>query len=98
MNRLTFLALWLLCIPTAIVGLLWALFAGLSNPRGRRAWSILRGFDQTGNAMLGGHEDDTVSFTIAVKALEGKPWAVAACRIMDLFDRGHCAQSLKGDR
>ena len=56
-QRLAMLAIWAGCLIAAMVGLSWLLVAALVDPRGRRAWQIAEGFDQTANAAFGGSED-----------------------------------------
>lgn len=96
MNRLTLLALWLLCQLAAVIASLWMLAAIVVGSR--RAWTLAVAHDQLANAAFGGHEDETLSSRLGKAALAGNPFALRCCRLLDRIDPGHCAKSIETDR
>lgn len=99
-QRLAMLAIWVGCLLASVVGLSWLLVAALVNPRGRRAWQIAEGFDQTANAAFGGSEDMTLSAHAGLQVERPDPpvWARWLCRLLDIIDPGHCPKSAEAHR
>lgn len=60
-------------------------------------WNLLVGLDQFANAALNGDPDETISSRAAKAARRGRYWGCALCRLLDLFDRGHCEKSVEPD-
>lgn len=95
---LSALALALVALAVSLAGVVWmaaALIAG--SPRG---WRLALAFDQLGNAMTGGDEDEVIS-SRAWRNRHRQPWttirqaidAVAA----RLGDPDHCRRSAYGE-
>lgn len=59
MNRFALVAIWLLCLLAAIVGLAWMACAIVSGSA--RARRIAVGFDIVGNVTAGGDQNETIS-------------------------------------
>ena len=60
-----------------------------------RAFRADIGIDQTGNALLGGSEDETISSRTGRHAMEGKCWALALEAFIDaIFGKGHCRAAI----
>jgi hypothetical protein len=95
--RLMWFGFTLLCGITAVFALGWMLFAGMSDPRGKRAWSLAEGFDQVGNAAFGGSEDMTLSAHAGYRLRDPDPptWARWLCAGLNMIDPGHCEKSRK---
>lgn len=60
----------------------------------RYFWNILISLDQFGNAVTGGDPDETISSRAAKAMQKGRVWGCILCRLLDLFERDHCAKSL----
>jgi hypothetical protein len=64
--------------------------------------NLLLSLDQLGNAILGGHHDETISGNLGKmmveNKLEGKPIAVALAKILDELDKNHCLDAIEFDR
>lgn len=64
---------------------------------------VLLGFDQLGNTILGGHEDETISSRVGRAALAGKKWGRLCEALLDrLFvmagdEPNHCRRSIEWD-
>ncbi|TSE28246.1 hypothetical protein Tther_02247 [Tepidimonas thermarum] len=97
-QRLSLLAIWLLCQLAAAVASAWMLLAIIASSSGRRAWTLAVSYDQLANAAFGGHEDETISSRAGKAAREGKRWACVLCRLLDRFDPNHCEKSIELDR
>lgn len=50
--------------------------------------------DQLGNALAGGQPDETISFRAAKARAAGSRPACVLCRLLDLFQKDHCAITL----
>lgn len=64
--------------------------------------NILIGFDQTGNAILGGNPDETISSRVGKAAMQGKRRAIVIEALINLLfslvgQRNHCALSIEWD-
>lgn len=68
-----------------------------------RLWNVFIGFDQTGNAVLGGNPDETLSSRVGKAAERGSRRAVTIEAVIDLVfaillgQRHHCAASIERD-
>ena len=65
-----------------------------------RSWPVTIANDQALNAALvgkAGSEDETVSSRAGKAAHAGKAWGCILCRLLDLFDKGHCRKSIEPD-
>lgn len=91
-------ALLLLFLVVGLVGCvlaaLWMLGAIVFSPNGQRAWHIALAFDQLGNAVSGGSEDETISSRAGRLRKEGRGWACVLCRVLDWLKPGHCEKSI----
>lgn len=61
MNRLLLLALWLVCQLVHVAASIWMLVCIVWQPNSRRAWILAVAYDQLGNAVTGGNEDEMVT-------------------------------------
>lgn len=89
-TRLALLVIWLLCALAAVVGLVWMLIATLAGSR--RAWKIAIGFDQMGNVVAGGDEDETISAR-CWRLRDEQPYGTLYVLIDAAFGDGHCCES-----
>lgn len=94
LKKAVLLGLWLLCISASFIAAIWMLCAILADSP--RAWKLALAHDQLGNAMTGGDEDETIS-SRAAKAQKKRRWACVLCRLLDKFDKNHCAKSIEVD-
>ena len=64
-----------------------------------REWgrNLLLGLDQLANAVLRGDPDETISSRAAKAQQRGRAWGCYLCRVLDVFDRDHCAKSIERD-
>lgn len=53
-------------------------------------WNILIGLDQLANTILAGNPDETISLRAKKAYQNGELWGCVLCRVLDLFDKGHC--------
>ena len=61
-------------------------------------WRLLVAIDQLGNvAVFNGYPDETISSNAAKRVARGEAWAVLLCKLLHLFDKGHCAKSIELD-
>jgi hypothetical protein len=58
------------------------------------AWKVLGDADKSLNALTLGDPNHTVSHRAAHASLRGEAWGRALCGALDVFDPGHCADSL----
>jgi len=88
MMRVRLLLLWIACLAASLVAALWMLCAIIAGSP--RAWRIALGYDQLGNATLGGDEDETISCR-CWRYKDEPYYAVWVKRINWLFDDpDHC--------
>lgn len=59
-----------------------------------RWWRVAVGKDQTGNAALGGSEDETLSSRAGRAAERGERWGCVLCKILDYVNKDHCKKSI----
>lgn len=59
--------------------------------------NILVSLDQFANVLLGGYPDETISSRAAKGALAGDTKWCLLCRLLDVFDRGHCERYIELD-
>lgn len=60
-------------------------------------WNLLLAIDQLANTILGGDPDETISSRLAKLNRKGKKVGVIGCRILDVFDEGHCERVIELD-
>lgn len=60
-----------------------------------RAWKIAVSYDQLGNVLIGGHEDETISSRAERSRLNGKTWGCVLCRLLNEAWPKHCENSLQ---
>jgi hypothetical protein len=93
MSRKIAVLLWMVCVLVApillIVQLVQALFGSVD-----RSTRMAIAFDQVGNAMFGGSEDETISSRAGRAMSEGRTWACIFCRLLDIFEKDHCKKSI----
>ncbi|MFC4518622.1 hypothetical protein [Cupriavidus pinatubonensis] len=63
----------------------------------RYIWNLLIAIDQFGNAVAGGDPDETISSRAGKAMREGKRWGCLLCRLLNWFERDHCAKSIEPD-
>lgn len=63
----------------------------------RYVWNIIVWLDQGINTFFFGDPDETVSSRAAKAAARGKTWGCCLCKFLDLFDKGHCANTVEQD-
>jgi hypothetical protein len=63
----------------------------------RYFWNILISIDQLANTILGGDPDETISSRVGKRAKKGCKFCKFVCRILDIFDKGHCEKSIEKD-
>ena len=59
-----------------------------------RWWKVATGIDQTGNASVGGSEDETLSSRAARAMDRGDKWGCVLCKLLDYVQKDHCKKSL----
>jgi hypothetical protein len=59
--------------------------------------NILIGIDQLFNAILGGDPDETISSRIGKSAIKGNSISKILSRMLDIFDKNHCGESIEKD-
>lgn len=52
--------------------------------------NVLVALDETGNAMMGGDPEETISSRAAKARNAGRRWGCLLCRLLDKLDPGHC--------
>jgi len=64
----------------------------------RYVWNFLIALDQMANTILGGYPDETISSRMGkcVKSNNCK-FCGFICKILDIFDKGHCEKSIEND-
>ena len=92
-NRLEYLLLWLVALLAVAITSIWALVAGLYDPKSSISKKVLIAFDQAANAVTGGSEDDTISSRAYVNCLKKVKWACLLCKFLDIFEKNHCKKS-----
>jgi hypothetical protein len=60
-------------------------------------WRILISLDQLGNTLLGGDPDETISSRLAKLNRKGNKVGVIGCKVLDVFDQGHCERVIELD-
>jgi hypothetical protein len=68
-------------------------FAILTNSK--RAWRVAVSYDQLGNVLIGGHEDETISSRAQRALVKGKRWGCLLCWFLDQLQDKHCERSLQ---
>ena len=90
--RLISVCLWFVCLlffpVLSVAQLIQAIFGSV-----KRSYKMAIAFDQFGNAMLGGSEDETISSRAGRAMEEGKRWGCVLCKFLDFFEKDHCMKS-----
>ena len=60
-------------------------------------WNIFIALDQLLNTVLGGYPDETISSRAGKAQRSGKLWGCVLCRVLDVFDKGHCDRVIEHD-
>ena len=91
MSRWSLLALWFVAqVAHVVASLRMAGFIVAGSKRGLR---ILLAYDRLGNVATGGEDEETISSRANRGRLAGiRGWCIL-CRILDWFDKDHCAKS-----
>lgn len=63
----------------------------------RYLWNVLIAVDQLGNALAAGDPDETISSRAGKAQRAGRRWGCILCRMLDWFERDHCAKSMETD-
>lgn len=63
----------------------------------RYIWNLLISIDQLANTLLGGDTDETISSRMGKRARKGDPLGKVICRMLNVFDKGHCEKSIEKD-
>lgn len=90
-EKLKLILLWQLCVIAGVIALL-VMFCAICTGS-RRAWQIAVAFDQTGNAAVGGDEDETISSRCW--RYRAEPNYSALVQVIDFLanDPKHCEDS-----
>lgn len=59
--------------------------------------NLLIALDQLGNAIVAGDPDETISSRAGKAQRAGRRWGCILCRMLDWFERDHCAKSIEPD-
>lgn len=95
MTRPKIILLTLVCVLINILIISPLMLAQSTFGSTERAFRADIGIDQTGNALLGGSEDETISSRVGRHAIAGKCWALAAEVFIDsIFGKDHCRQAI----
>lgn len=90
-RRLILLALWILCQILSVLLTPYMVIAILAGTQ--RAKRIVLAYDQLGNAVTGGSENETISSRAYRGTLEGvKTWCIL-CRFLNWIDTDHCKKA-----
>ncbi len=92
-NKLLLLLLLLALQVVHIWASITMLFAIFTSSK--RAWRIAVSYDQLGNVLIGGHEDETISSRAQRARLQGKRWGCVLCRVLNHIWPRHCEKSLE---
>jgi hypothetical protein len=63
----------------------------------RYIWNMLISIDQLFNTVLAGDPDETISSRMGKRARKGDKLGKVICRILNIFDKGHCEKSIEED-
>lgn len=63
----------------------------------RYLFNILIALDQLGNALANGDPDETISSRLAKLNRKGNKVGVIGCKILDVFEKGHCEKHIELD-
>lgn len=77
-----------------LVSALWMVACILFSPTSPRAVRIAIAYDQLGNTMTGGNEDETISSRAGRLRKEGRGWACVLCKLLDWLKKDHCEKSI----
>lgn len=90
------LALLLLCAVAAVLVLLRAGWAAVSNQD--RAWGIVKMFDRLANVAANDDSGDYISTRAYIARQTGKRWGRWLADALDAIEPGHCLASYESDR
>lgn len=94
--RLPLLAIYALCLASAVYSIARMAWAILVNPT--RAWRLSVSFDQLANAAGNGDPDETISSRAGKARNMGRRWGCVLCKLLDKLDPGHCDRFIERDR
>jgi len=64
----------------------------------RYVWNFLISIDQLANTILGGFPDETLSSRMGKRVRKGDcPFCTFMCKVLHLFEEGHCEKSIEDD-
>jgi hypothetical protein len=89
LKLLAFSPLVALALIAAALYYVWCIVAG--NTKGVDI-AILA--DHMGNAVAGGHPDESISSRAGRAREDEKTWGCILCKLLDRLDPGHCARSI----
>jgi hypothetical protein len=92
MKRITlivFLLLGFVAYIFSVARMVWAIIWGSDQ-----ADHIALSYDQLGNVVFNGSEDETISSRAGLAAIKGRRWACILCRFLDWFQKDHCEKSI----
>lgn len=92
LERPQLFGLWFLCQLCAFIAAVYMLLAIIFKPA--RAIRMAVSYDQLGNTVTNGHEDETISSRAGRAARLNKSWACILCKFLDVFDKNHCEKSI----
>lgn len=93
-RRLLLLVFLLVGFFGCILSAFWMIGAILFYPQSQRAWKISISYDQLGNTMTGGNEDETISSRAGRLKKEGRGWACVLCKLLNWLQKDHCENSI----
>jgi hypothetical protein len=93
---LLLLAVWGLSHVAHLISSTWMLLSALAG--GERAWRIAIGYDHMGNAAAGGDPAETISARAYRAMQNGRRWGCVLCRLLELFQKDHCAKAYEAER
>lgn len=99
-RRLVLLIIFFVCQLASILASLWMLAAVIFGSR--RAWTLAKSYDQLGNVVAGGHEDELFS-SRCYRCCDRLPYTVLRRWIDALFlsafgEQDHCRQAYLGEQ
>jgi hypothetical protein len=95
-NKILLLLLLLALQVVHVWASITMLFAIITDSK--RAWRIAVSYDQLGNVLIGGHEDETISSRAQRARLLGKRWGCVLCKLLNHIWPNHCEKSLEVEK
>lgn len=93
MSRKALFGVWLVIVTALPLAMLRMLYAVFATPD--KAEAQARAFDRAGNALANGSEHEFISARAYRAMLENRRWGCVLCRVLDVFDPGHCEKNAK---